>query len=329
MRVLVTGGAGYIGSHACKALAAAGHQPITYDNFAGGHRWAVRFGPLEEGDVGDQARLAEVFATYRPEAVMHFAALISVGESVKSPETYYRTNLAGAINVVAASRAAGVGRFVFSSTGTIHGEPERMPIVETMPMAPISPYARSKAMVEEVLADVSGASAMAIASLRYFNACGADPEGELGEAHSPETHLIPLVLAAARAGETLTLNGDDYETADGTCVRDYIHVSDLARAHVLALDALAPAHGLRAYNLGVGRGLSVKEIIDAARTVTGLPIAVRVGPRRPGDAPAMWADPTRARSELGFRPQYSSLETIVETAWRWMSDPPPYARAAA
>jgi UDP-arabinose 4-epimerase len=328
MRVLVTGGAGYIGSHACKALAAAGHQPITYDNFAGGHRWAVRYGPLEEGDVGDQDRLAEVFAAHRPEAVMHFAALISVGESVESPETYYRTNLAGAINVLAASRAAGVERFVFSSTGTIHGQPTSMPIVETMPMAPISPYARSKAMVEQILIDLAQASGMAIASLRYFNACGADPEGELGEAHSPETHLIPLVLAAARDRSPLTLNGDDYPTPDGTCVRDYIHVSDLALAHVLALNALTPGHGLRAYNLGVGRGLSVKQIIDAARTVTGAPIAVRLGPRRPGDAPAMWADPTRARNELGFRPEHSSLETIVETAWRWMSDPPNYARAA-
>lgn len=325
MRVLVTGGAGYIGSHTCKALAAAGHVPITYDNFAGGHRWAVRYGPLEEGDVGDQQRLAEVFARHRPEAVMHFAALISVRESVEKPETYFRTNLAGAINVLAASRAALTPRFVFSSTGTIHGEPAQMPIVETMPMDPISPYARSKAMVERILVDIALGGEMAIASLRYFNACGADPENELGEAHEPETHLIPLVLAATKAGAPLTLNGDDYPTPDGTCVRDYIHVSDLARAHVLALDALKP--GLSAYNLGVGRGISVKEIIAAAQSVTGRTIEVRLGPRRAGDAPALWADPTRAKSELGFRPVSSSLETIVETAWKWMTEPPPYARS--
>jgi UDP-arabinose 4-epimerase len=329
MRVLVTGGAGYIGSHACKALAAAGHTPITYDDLSGGHRWAVRYGPLEEGDVGDQKRLAEVFAAHRPEAVMHFAAKISVGESVEKPELYYQTNLAGAVNVLAASREAGVSRFVFSSTGTIHGDPPALPIVETMPMAPISPYARSKAMVEEILAEVASAGDMAIASLRYFNACGADPDGELGEAHDPETHLIPLVLAAARDGAPLTLNGDDYATPDGTCVRDYIHVSDLARAHVLALQALERGHGLRAYNLGVGRGLSVKEIIDAAREITGAPIEVRIGPRRSGDAPALWADPMRAQSELGFRPVHSSVETIVATAWRWMSQPPPYAQGGA
>jgi len=328
MRVLVTGGAGYIGSHACKALAAAGHEPIVYDNLAGGHRWAVRYGPLEEGDVADPARLAEVMARVKPEAVMHFAALISVGESVGQPELYYRTNVAGAANVLAALRAAGVPRFVFSSTGTVHGEPPRLPITEDMPLAPVSPYGRSKVMVEQMLEDCAAATDLAGAVLRYFNASGADPDGELGEAHDPETHLIPLLLAAARDGAAFTVNGDDYATPDGTCVRDYIHVSDLAHAHVLALDTLEARRGVRAWNLGVGRGLSVKEIIDAARDVTGRPIAVRIGPRRPGDPPALYADPSRARAELGFQPVHSEVTTIVETAWRWLIDRPAHARVA-
>jgi UDP-arabinose 4-epimerase len=328
MRVLVTGGAGYIGSHACKALAAAGHEPVVYDNFSGGYRWAVRFGPLEEGDVTDAKRLAEVMAKVKPGAVIHFAALISVGESVDQPEIYYRTNVAGAANVLAAARAAGVSRFVFSSTGTVHGAPPRLPITEDMPFAPVSPYGRSKVMAEQMLEDSAAASGLRCAVLRYFNASGADPDGELGEAHDPETHLIPLLLAAARDSAPFTLNGEDYDTPDGTCIRDYIHVSDLARAHVLALHALDDQTGLRAYNLGVGRGLSVKEIIEAAREITGRPIEVRIGPRRPGDPPELYADPTRARAELGFRPTHSSVQTIVETAWRWLIEPPPYVNEA-
>ncbi|HEY5290324.1 MAG TPA: UDP-glucose 4-epimerase GalE [Caulobacteraceae bacterium] len=323
MKVLVTGGAGYIGSHACKALAAAGHQPIVYDNLSQGHRWAVRYGPLEEGDVGDLARLAEVMATHKPDAVMHFAALISVGESVDQPELYYRVNVGGAVNVLAAMRAAGVTGFIFSSTGTVHGPPPALPIVEDMPHAAISPYGRSKSMVEQILADAAGASGLACAALRYFNACGADPDGELGEAHHPETHLIPLVLAAIRDRTTLTLNGDDYDTPDGTCVRDYIHVSDLARAHVLALEALKP--GFRAYNLGAGAGYSVRQIIEMARQVTGRDVEVIIGPRRPGDPAALWADPSRAQAELGFTAECSSLTSIVETAWRWIVRPPAYA----
>ncbi|HXV00048.1 MAG TPA: UDP-glucose 4-epimerase GalE [Caulobacteraceae bacterium] len=327
MRVLVTGGAGYIGSHACKALAAAGHEPVTFDSLSQGHRWAVRHGPLEVGDVTDEARLAEVIARWRPEAVMHFAALISVGESVAQPELYYRTNVAGAVAVLSAMRAAGIDRFVFSSTCAVHGPPASLPITEDMAYGPISPYGRSKAMVEQILADCAGAWGLRCAALRYFNASGADPDGELGEAHDPETHLIPLVLAAARDGTTLILNGDDYATPDGTCVRDYIHVADLARAHVLALDRLAQADGFRAYNLGVGQGFSVKEIIEAARAVTGKTIAVEIGPRRPGDPPSLYADPSRAAAELGFTAGASSVRTIVETAWKWMIDPPPYAAA--
>ncbi|HEY2176957.1 MAG TPA: UDP-glucose 4-epimerase GalE [Caulobacteraceae bacterium] len=325
MRVLVTGGAGYIGAQACKALAAAGHEPIVYDNLSQGHRWAVRHGPLEEGDVTDEARLADVIAKWRPEAVMHFAALISVGDSVAQPGAYYRVNVGGALSVLAAMRPAGIDRFVFSSTGTVHGPPARLPITEDMAYRPISPYARSKAMVEAVLADCAAAGHLKCAALRYFNACGADPDGEMGEEHDPETHLIPLVLAAARDGATLTLNGDDYDTPDGTCVRDYIHVADLARAHVLALDWLEGAEGFRAFNLGTGQGFSVRQIIDAAAEVTGKPIAVRIGPRRPGDAPSIWADPGRAAAELGFTAASSSLPTIVETAWKWMIDKPAYA----
>lgn len=325
MKVLVTGGAGYIGSHACKALAAAGHEPVVLDNLAGGHRWAVRWGPFEEGDVGDPARLAEVIERHRPEAVMHFAALISVGESVESPEPYYRVNVGGAANVLEAMRAADIKRFVFSSTATVHGSPPALPIVEDMPFAPMSPYSRSKAMVEEMLADSAGASGLSAVALRYFNACGADPDGDLGEAHHPETHLIPLLLEAIRDGRPLTLNGDDYDTPDGTCVRDYIHVSDLARAHVLALERLKP--GFRAFNLGTGHGYSVRQIIDAAREVTGRDIQVNVGPRRPGDPAAQWADPSRAAVELGFRAEASSLPSILSTAWAWTTRPPAYATA--
>ncbi len=325
MKVLVTGGAGYIGSQTCKALAAAGHTPIVYDNLSGGHRWAVRWGPLEEGDVGDLARLAEVMAIHRPDAVMHFAALISVGESVLQPEPYYRVNLGGAVNVLQAMRAAGVFRFVFSSTATVHGEPPALPITEDMPYAPISPYSRSKAMVEQILADSATPSDLACVALRYFNACGADPDGELGEAHHPETHLIPLLLEAIRDGRPLMLNGDDYDTPDGTCVRDYIHVADLARAHVLALERLQP--GFRAYNLGTGEGYSVRQIIDAARAVTGKDLPFIVGPRRPGDPPAQWADPSRAAAELDFHAERSSLQSILSTAWSWTTKPPVYAAA--
>ena len=325
MRVLVTGGAGYIGSHACKALAAAGHEPIVFDDLSQGHRWAVRWGPLEEGDIGDLDRLREVVARHRPEAVMHFAALISVGESVDRPELYYRVNVGGAANMLQAMREAGVSRFVFSSTGTVHGPPPALPIVEDMPHAAISPYGRSKSMVEQILADAAAAGGLAAVALRYFNASGADRDGEIGEAHSPETHLIPLLLAAVREGRPLIVNGGDYPTPDGTCVRDYIHVGDLARAHVLALEAMRP--GFRAYNLGTGQGYSVRQIIDAARAVTGRDIAVEVGPRRPGDPPALWADTRRAAVELGFKAEQSSVREIVETAWAWTVNRPAYASA--
>jgi len=255
---------------------------------------------------------------------MHFAALISVAESVEQPELYYRTNVGGAVNVLAAMRAAGVAKFIFSSTGTVHGPPPSLPITEDMPHGAISPYGRSKSMVEQILADSAAASGLQCVVLRYFNACGADPDGELGEAHHPETHLIPLLLAAVRDGAPITVNGVDYATPDGACVRDYIHVADLARAHVLALDAPAPAGGFRAYNLGTGEGYSVLQIIEAARQVTGRKIEVKFGPRRPGDPPALWADPSRAAAELAFIAECSSLNSIIETAWNWTIHPPAY-----
>ena len=327
MRVLVTGGAGYIGSHACKALTAAGHLPIVYDNLSQGHRWAVRYGPLEEGDVADAARLDAVMKAYRPEAIMHFAALTSVGRSVAEPELYYANNVGGTVTLLTAARVAGVDRFVFSSSCAVHGTPPATPITEDMPFAPLSPYGRSKLIVEQVLSDCAAATGMKAVALRYFNASGADPSGELGEAHDPETHLVPLALTAARFGTPLTLNGDDYDTPDGTCVRDYIHVSDLAEAHVLALDALNAKGQLRAYNLGTGKGLSVREIVKAAKAATGRDIAVKVGPRRPGDPPVLYADPSRAAKELGFTATRSAPKTILESAWNWMTRPPAYAAA--
>jgi UDP-arabinose 4-epimerase len=323
MRVLVTGGAGYIGSHACKALARAGHEPVVLDDLSQGHRWAVRWGPLEVGDVADRGRLDEVFARHRPEAVMHFAALTSVPQSVAQPERYYGVNFSGSLALIAAARDHGVGRFVFSSTCAVHGEPPAVPVTEDMPLAPVSPYGRGKMMVEQVLRDCAQAFGLRAVALRYFNAAGADPDGELGEAHAPETHLIPLVLQAAREGAPIRVFGDDYPTPDGSCVRDYIHVADLAHAHVLALETAGD--GFSAYNLGTGRGHSVLELIAAAREVTGRTVAIEKAPRRPGDPAALYADPSLASAELGFVPRRSGLADILASAWRWLSDPPAYA----
>jgi UDP-arabinose 4-epimerase len=319
LRVLVTGGAGYIGSHACKALAAAGHNPVVYDNLSSGHRQAVKWGPLEVGDVGDHARLTEVMVRRRPEAVMHFAAHIEVGESISDPAKYYGNNVAGTLTLLRAMRQEGVGSLVFSSTCATYGEPTAVPIDEGHRQAPINPYGRSKLMIETILGDFRTAYGLRSLSLRYFNAAGADPDGEIGEDHDPETHLIPLVLRAAAGGGAITIFGDDYQTPDGACIRDYTHVSDIAAAHVLSLKRLAAPEGSPALNLGTGAGLSVKAIIDVARKVTGRPIEVRVGPRRPGDPPVLVADPRRARAELGWRPAHSSPAEIVETAWRRMN----------
>jgi UDP-arabinose 4-epimerase len=317
MKVLVTGGAGYIGSHACKALAEAGHEPITYDNLSTGHDWAVRWGPLEVGDILDPDRLAEVFARHRPDAVMHFAALCFVGVSVRDPSSYHRANVVGTLNLLDAARAAGVPRFVFSSSCATYGIPERVPIAIDTPQAPINPYGWTKLAGERMLAEHGKAYGLGAVALRYFNASGADPEARIGEDHDPETHLIPLALdVAAGRRSHLDLFGDDYPTPDGTCIRDYIHVCDLADAHVRALDLCEPG-AMRAANLGVGRGYSVREVVDAVRRVTGREVPTRIAPRRPGDPPALVADASPDSTLPGWSARWTDLDAIVESAWRW------------
>ncbi|MCX7893537.1 MAG: UDP-glucose 4-epimerase GalE [Burkholderiales bacterium] len=318
MNVLVVGGAGYIGSHMVKMLAARGHAVVTLDNFSTGHRDAVVAGRVVEADLADRAALDALFASGRFDAVMHFASFIQVGESVREPAKYYRNNFANTLNLLDAMVAAGVTRFVFSSSAAVFGEPERVPIDEAHPKRPINPYGRTKLMVEEALADYDAAYGLRSVSLRYFNAAGADPQGAIGERHDPETHLVPLVLQAASGRRpSVAVFGDDYDTPDGTCVRDYIHVVDLCDAHLLALDWMA-AHGSSgAFNLGNGQGFSVREVIDTARRVTGRPIAVVASPRREGDPARLVADATLARRELGWNPRFAALDTIVAHAWAW------------
>ena len=316
--ILVTGGAGYVGSHACKALAREGFQPIVLDNLVYGHEPAVRWGPLERGDISDRARLDELFEQYQPAAVMHFAAFAYVGESVADPGKYYRNNVAGTLTLLEAMRDHGVGTLVFSSTCATYGIPDRVPIPESAPQRPINPYGTSKLMVEMMLRDFESAHNIRSMVLRYFNAAGADPVGELGELHDPETHLIPLALdAASGSGPPLTIFGDDYDTPDGTCIRDYVHVSDLADAHVVALQSLERGGKSAAYNLGTGSGISVREVLGAIERVTGLAVPHSIGTRRPGDPASLISDATRAASELGWQPQLSDLDTIVATAWTW------------
>ena len=316
--VLVTGGAGYIGSHACKALAHAGYLPVSYDSLEHGHAEAVRWGPLEQGNIADRARLDEVITRHRPLAVMHFAAYAYVGESVSDPGKYYRNNVAGSLTLLEALRDHGIAACIFSSTCATYGVPQRLPLTEDHPQQPINPYGASKLMVERMLGDFDAAHGLRSISLRYFNAAGADPEGETGESHDPETHLIPLVLdAAAGTRPSVTVYGSDYDTADGTCIRDYIHVSDLADAHVLAMRALLDGAKTTAYNLGNGAGFSVREVIDCARRVTGRDIAVAEGARRPGDPAVLVGDAHRIRTELGWSPRLADLEAIIATAWRW------------
>jgi UDP-arabinose 4-epimerase len=318
-RVLVTGGAGYVGSHACKALARAGYLPVVYDNLDRGHAWAVKWGPLERGDLMNAARLEAVLRKHRPLAVFHFAALAYVGESVADPQRYYRNNVGGTINLLQAMRNCEVRRMVFSSTCAVYGAPRKIPIPENHPQAPLNPYGHSKRMVEQMLADAASAYGLDSVSLRYFNAAGADPAGEVGEVHDPETHLIPLVLeTAAGLRPKLTIHGTDYPTRDGTCIRDYVHVTDLAQAHVQALGYLAKKRGAAAFNLGNGRGFTVHEVIAAAERVTGRKISVREGPRRPGDPPALAAAAAAARRALGWKPRYRNLDVIIDTAWRWL-----------
>lgn len=342
--IIVTGGAGYIGSHTCKALARSGFTPVAYDNLVCGHKWAVKWGPLEIGDIADTARLMQVFSKYRPAAVMHFAAFAYVGESVSHPLKYYRNNLGGTLSLLDAMTASGLDKLIFSSTCSTYGMPLEVPITEKHPQNPINPYGASKFMVEQVLKDVGKSHGIQSLALRYFNAAGADPETEIGESHEPETHLIPLVLdVAAGKRHHVTIFGDDYQTGDGTCVRDYIHVTDLAQAHVLALQKLlcvsnrnnegerrnswtsehSPVNGessaevFRVYNLGNGQGFSVKEVIATAEKVTGRDIRVQIGKRRPGDPSVLVGNAAMAVRELGWRPEYADLEKIINTAWQW------------
>ncbi|HYW92145.1 MAG TPA: UDP-glucose 4-epimerase GalE [Gammaproteobacteria bacterium] len=323
-RVLVAGGAGYIGSHMVKALRAAGIEPVVLDSLRSGHRDAVREAELIEGDLGDRALLDEVLSGRSFDAVMHFASFIQVGESVRRPDLYYRNNVTNTQTLLEAMREHEVGVCVFSSSAAIFGEPEEVPIAEEQPKAPINPYGRSKWMVEQMLEDWDRAFGLRSASLRYFNAAGADPDGELGERHDPETHLIPLALrvAAGREG-SLMVHGDDYDTRDGTCIRDYVHVADLCDAHLLALLRLWDGAPSGAYNLGNGAGFSVREVIEAARRVTGREIAVTYGPRRAGDPVRLVADSARARQALGWQPRRSALATIIGDAWRWEASGPP------
>jgi len=318
--ILVTGGAGYVGAHACKALAAGGYRPVVYDNLVYGHEAAVKWGPLETGELADRARLDEVIARYRPQAVMHFAAFTFVGESIADPGKYYRNNVAGTLSLLEAMRDHGIGKLVFSSTAATYGTPETVPIPESAAKAPINPYGHSKLAAEQMIADFGAAHGLRAAALRYFNAAGADADGEIGECHEPETHLIPLAMRGV-TGDTppLTVFGDDYPTPDGTCIRDYIHVSDLAAAHVLALGRLEQREGFDAFNLGTGAGASIREVLQAVEKVAGKPVPHAVGPRRAGDPAVLVSDPGKANRELGWTPFSSDLETIVSTAWAWHS----------
>ncbi len=316
--VLVTGGAGFVGAHACKALQAAGFVPVTYDNLSTGHRDAVTFGPFVQGDVRDSATLTATMTTHRVTAVLHFAASAYVGESVTDPAKYYDNNVGGMIALLAAARAAQVSHIVFSSSCATYGVPVTLPITEVTPQRPINPYGRTKLICEEMLRDHAAAYGLRYAALRYFNAAGADPDGAIGERHDPETHLIPLALrAAAGAGPALGIFGTDYDTPDGTCIRDYIHVTDLARAHVMALRHLLAGGDSVAVNLGSGTGHSVREIVTAIARVTGRPVPFRVLPRRAGDPPMLTADPSLAAQHFGFRTELSDIDTIIHHAAPW------------
>jgi UDP-glucose-4-epimerase GalE len=317
LTVLVTGGAGYIGSHAAKALSRAGHQVVIFDNFVAGHRDAVKYGELVEGDIVDTAAVRAALARFRVDAVMHFAAYLDVGESVREPVKYYRNNVGGAISVLDAMAAQSVQSFVFSSTCATYGEPMETPIAETHPQRPINSYGESKLAVERALPHFERAHGIHAVALRYFNAAGADPEGEIGEDHAPEIHVIPRAIDATAGGPGLQVFGDDYPTPDGTCQRDYVHVSDLADAHVLAVESVARTNRSAAYNLGTGRPHSVKEVIAAVEEVSGRVVPWTMAPRRPGDPAVLYASPHKAQTELGWTPRLPELQSIVRTAWAW------------
>jgi len=316
--ILVTGGAGYIGSHTAKALARAGYRPVTYDSLVYGHRHAVKWGPFIEGDIADTAKLERVIQDEAIDAVVHFAAFAYVGESVTKPEIYFQNNVVGSLSLLDAMRHTGVKPIVFSSTCATYGMPDRMPITEDTLQRPINPYGETKLMIERALAWYGPAHDIRSVSLRYFNACGADPEGEIGEEHDPETHLIPLILDAALGKRAaIDVFGTDYPTPDGTAVRDYIHVQDLADAHVKALSYLFEGGATTQVNLGTGTGNSVTEVIDAVERVTGRKVPKRLVARRAGDPPELVADPTKANTLLGWKPKLSDIDSIIRTAWAW------------
>lgn len=317
--VLVTGGAGYVGSHVAKALSAAGFTPVTVDNLERGNEIAVKWGPLEKVDLLDADGLSGVFARYSPVAVLHFAAYAYVGESMTDPYKYYRNNVGGTLNLLEAMRRADCHRIVFSSTCATYGLPDAVPISEETPQNPVNPYGQSKLMAERILAGADVSHDLRHICLRYFNAAGADPDGEIGEMHDPETHLIPMVLlAAAGMLPEISIFGDDYDTPDGTCIRDYIHVSDLATAHVLALRWLLDGKPSRCFNLGNGNGASVLDVIRTAEKVTGRDIPYKMAGRRPGDPPILVADASRAAKELGWTPRRGDLDTMITDAWNWL-----------
>jgi UDP-glucose-4-epimerase GalE len=316
--ILVVGGAGYIGSHMCKYLHENGMRPLVLDNLSQGHRRAVQWGPLYEGDMDDPDLLRQIADRHEIRAAMHFAAFCYVGESVREPLKYYRNNIGATLGLLSLLQERGIDKFIFSSSCATYGEPETLPIPEDHPQRPINPYGRTKLMMETILDDLDAAHGFRSICLRYFNAAGADPDGAIGEAHDPETHLIPLVLRAALGqGEALTIFGNDYPTADGTCIRDYIHVTDLAQAHFLALRQLLDGGGSARYNLGNGNGYSNLQVIETAERIAGVEIPYAFAPRRPGDPAALIGSADKAARELGWRPRFATLESIVETAWNW------------
>jgi UDP-glucose 4-epimerase len=317
-KVLVTGGAGYIGSHACKALRSAGFTPVTFDNLITGWQDAVKFGPFERGDLLDRDALDAVFAKHEPVAVMHFAALSQVGESMQQPGRYWHNNVTGSMNLLDAAVQAGCKQIVFSSTCATYGDQDNVVLDENSPQNPINAYGASKRAIEDMLRDYEVAHGLRHVIFRYFNVAGADPEGEVGEFHQPETHLVPLMLdAIAGKRDALTVFGSDYDTPDGTCIRDYVHVCDLVDAHLLGLNWLSDGKNSRVFNLGTGKGFSVREVIDHSREVTNQTVPIVEGPRRSGDCTKLVSGSHRAEVELGWKPQRSTLKHMISDAWRW------------
>ncbi len=318
VNVLVTGGAGYIGSHACKALAAAGFTPVTFDNFVTGWRDAVKFGPMVQGDLLNRADIDAAFAEYKPVAVMHFAALSQVGDSMTQPGLYWRNNVQGSLNLIEAAVAANCKNFVFSSTCATYGDHDNVVLDEDTVQLPINAYGASKRAIEDILRDFEVAHGLKNVIFRYFNVAGADPDGEVGEFHQPETHLVPLMLDAIDGKrDALTIFGTDYDTPDGTCIRDYVHVCDLIDAHVLGLNWLLDGKPSRVFNLGTGTGFSVREVIDRSREVTNRAVPIKEGARRPGDCTKLVSGSTRAAAELGWAPKRSTMSQMISDAWRW------------